>query len=338
MDMFLGKILMPGIGRVACALTLLGLGFGSSAHAQPGWKPSKTIEIVVPSAPGGGLDLTGRTLQRALQEGKFTDQPVVVVNKPGGSGTIGVTYMNQHRGDAHYVTVQALPIITDNVIGTSPIGVKDITPVAVLVTEQIIFSVAADSPIKDGRDLLARLKNDPASVSIAVSSTPGGQSHLATALLAKAAGGDPKKLKVVFFKSGGEAVTALMGGHVMVSVTPAATILGPRQAGKLRVVGIPAEARVSGPLADVPTWKEQGADVVFSTWRAILGAKGLTPNELAWWDATLTNATSTPEWAQAVDRNQWSADYKNSKETAAFFASEQERLTSLLTELGLVKK
>jgi putative tricarboxylic transport membrane protein len=301
------------------------------------WKPSKTIEIVVPSAAGGGLDLTGRTLQKAMQEGKYTDQPAVVVNKPGGSGTVGISYMNQHKADGHYITVQALPLLTDNIIGTSPIGLDDVTPVAVLVTEQIIFSVGPDSPIKTGKDLIEKLRADPSSVSIAVSSTPGGQSHLATALLTKAAGGDPKKLKVVFFNSGGEAVTALMGGHVDVSVTPAAVILGPREAGKLKVIGIPSEKRLTGPLADVPTWKEQGADVVFSTWRALLGPKGLNAAELAWWDNALTKATATPQWATDVDRNLWTADYKNSKESAAFFADEKTRLTALLKDIGLAK-
>jgi putative tricarboxylic transport membrane protein len=301
------------------------------------WKPTKTIEIVVPSAPGGGLDLSGRTLQKAMQEGKYTDQPAVVVNKPGGSGTVGISYMNQHHGDGHYVAVQALPIITDKVIGTSQIGAADVTPIAVLVTEQIIFSVAADSKIKDGKALLASLKKDPASVTFAVSSTPGGQSHLATALVAKAAGADPKKIKVVFFNSGGEALTALMGGHIDVSVTPAGVIMGPREAGKVRIIGIPAEARLGGKLADAPTWKEQGADVVFSTWRSLLGPKGMSPEALAWWDATLTKATSTDAWKADAERNLWTPYYKNSKETAAFFASEEQRLTAILKDLGLAK-
>jgi putative tricarboxylic transport membrane protein len=301
------------------------------------WHPQRPIEIVVPSAPGGGLDVTGRALQRILQEGKFADEPVNVVNKPGGAGTIGIAYINQHRGDGHYISVESPPLITDTITGTSQLGLKDVTPVALLVTEQIIFSVAADSPIKTGRDLAEALTKDPNSVSIAVSSSPGGHSHAAAALVMKAAGGDPKKLKMVFFGSGAEATTALLGHHVDVAITPASSILGHLQAGKLRVVGIPAAQRLPGPLADVPTFKEQGIDVVFAAWRALVGPKGMTPAELAWWDGTLAKVTATPQWKTDCERNLWTADYKNSKEAAAFFAEEHDRLASVLGELGLAK-
>jgi putative tricarboxylic transport membrane protein len=321
-------------GVLACGALMLTV---PSSYAASEWHPKKTIEIVVPSAPGGGLDLTGRTMQAVIQDGKYTDEAMTVLNKPGGSGTVGIAYINRHKGDGHYVTVQALPLITNRISGMSTIGLDDVTPIAVLVTEQILFSVAPDSPIQSGKDLIDALKKDPGSVTIGVSSSPGGQSHCAAALLTKAVGGDPKKLKVVFFDSGGEAVTAVMGGHVTVAVTPAGPILGPRDAGKLRVIGIPAEERLPAPLADVPTWKEQGADVVFSTWRAIVGPKDMTAEELAWWDATLGKATSTDEWKGDAERNLWTPDYKNSKDAATFFASEQTRLASLLTDLGLAK-
>ncbi len=308
----------------------------ASARADD-WKPTRPIEIVVPSAPGGGLDLVGRTLQSVMEQEKLSEQPVTVLNKPGGSGTVGIASINSHTGNGNYVCIQALPLITNTITGQSEIGLKDVTPLAVLVTEQIIFSVAADSPIKSGKDLAEKLKTDPQSVSIGVSSSPGGQSHDAAALVTKAAGGEPRNLKVVFFDSGGEAATALMGGHITVAVTPAGVILGPAQTGKIRIIAIPAESRVGGPLADVPTWKEQGVDAVFSTWRVIVGPKGMTPEQIAWWDNTLAKVTASPEWQTALGRNQWTANYLNSKDAGAFFDSENTRLTALLTDLGLAK-
>jgi putative tricarboxylic transport membrane protein len=301
------------------------------------WQPTRPIEIVVPSAPGGGLDITGRTLQRLVQEGKYADYPATVVNKAGGSGTIGIAYINQHKADGHYICVQSPALLTNGITGTSAIGLKDVTPIALLVTEDIIFSVGADSPIKTGGDLVAQMKRDPASVSIAVSSSPGGHSHVAAALLAKAIGSDPKTLKMVFFGSGGEATTALMGGHVTVALTPASSILGHRQAGRVRVIGIAAASRLSGPFADVPTWKEQGVDIEFYAWRSLVGPRGMTPAQLAWWDATLAKVTASPQWQTDVERNQWTSNYKNSAETAAFFAAEHDKLAAVLGELGLAK-
>ncbi len=308
-----------------------------TAFAADAWQPKRPIEIVVPSAPGGGLDLVARTLQSVIQQNHLSPKPVTVVNRPGGGGTVGIAYVNSHEGDGHYVSVQALPLVTNSITGLSPIGLNDVTPLAVFVTEQVLFSVPANGPLKSGKDLVELMRKDPASVSFAVSSSPGGQSHIATAMWLKAAGQDPKKLKIVFFDSGGEAVTALMGEHVTAAATPAGTVVGPSQSGQLRLIGMPSATHLPGALAGVPTWKEQGVDVDFSTWRVLVGPKNMTPAEIAWWDNVLQKATSSPLWAAAVTRNLWSPAYKNSAATRQFLMDERTRLTPLLAELGLAK-
>lgn len=317
-----------------CGTVLSGPG---ARAADAAWQPHRPLDLVVPSAPGGGLDLVGRTIQGVVEQRKLSQEPLTVLNRPGGGGTVAIAYIDSHAGDGHYVAVQALPLITNKITGLSQIGPDDVTPLALLLTEPVIFSVAADSPIKNGQDLIKQLRANPASVSIAVSSSPGGQSHIATALVAKAAGVDPKKLKIVFFDSGGEAVTALMGQHVTFSVTPAGTVIGPSQSGKIRMIALPSATRQPGELANVPTWKEQGIDVDFSTWRLLVGPKNMTAPEIAWWDQLLGQVAASPEWAAAVKRNLWTADYKNSAETRAFLNAERARLTPLLGELGLAK-
>src|SRR5262249_57780772 len=163
------------------------------SFAAETWQPHRPVEIVVPSAPGGGLDLVARTLQSVIQQEKLSNRPVTVLNRPGGGGTVSIAYINSHEGDGHYVTVQALPLITNHITGLSTIGLNDVTPLAVFVTEQVVFSVPGNSPIKSGKDLVAMLKKDPRSVTMGVSSSPGGQSHDAAALVIKGAGQDPKK-------------------------------------------------------------------------------------------------------------------------------------------------
>lgn len=307
------------------------------AHAADAWQPHRPIEIVVPSAPGGGLDLVARTLQSVIQQEKLSSKPVTVVNRPGGGGTVSIAYINSHEGDGHYVTVQALPLITNRITGLSTMGIDDVTPLAEFVTEQVVFSVPGNSPIKSGADLIQMLKKDPSSVTMGVSSSPGGQSHDAAALVVKSAGQDPKKMKVVFFDSGGEAVTALMGGHVTAAATPAGVVLGPSEAGRVRLIAIPGSKREGGALANVPTWKEQGVNVDFTTWRVLVGPKNMTPAEIAWWDNVLQKATASPLWAAAVKRNLWTADYRNSSQTRTFLQDERTRLTPLLDELGLAR-
>jgi putative tricarboxylic transport membrane protein len=319
----------------ACAA--LSIAAPVSGIAAETWQPHRPVEIVVPSAPGGGLDLVARTLQSAIQQENLSSRPVTVLNRPGGGGTVSIAYINSHMGDGHYVAVQALPLITNRITGLSTFGLDDVTPLAVFVTEQVVFSVPGDSPIKSGADLVKMLKKDPASVTLGVSSSPGGQSHDAAALLVKGVGQDPKKAKVVFFDSGGEAMTALMGGHVTAAATPAGVVLGPSEAGRIRMIAIPGTRREQGALASVPTWKEQGVDIDFTTWRVLVGPKNMTPAEIAWWDNVLQKATSSPEWATAVKRNLWTADYKDSAQTRVFLLSEQARLKSLLGDLGLAK-
>ena len=320
------------------ALAATALLAGAPAQAADAWKPTKPIQIVVPSAPGGGLDLVARTLQNVITQEKLSDQPITVLNRPGGGGTVGISYINSHHADGHYVTVQALPLVTNAITGLSKIGINDVTPLAVLYREPIVFSVAGDSPLKNGQDVIAQIRKDPASVGMAVSSSPGGQSHIAAAMVVKAAGQDPKKLKIVFFDSGGEAMTALMGGHVTLAASPVGVAVGPAQAGKIRMVGIPQATRAADELANVPTWKEQGLDVDFSTWRVLVGPKGMPPAQVAWWDAVLKKAVATPEWATAIKRNLWTPDYRASAQADAFLKNENKRLTPLLGELGLSKQ
>jgi putative tricarboxylic transport membrane protein len=323
--------------KMSLTAALVAAGLQMSPAMADDWTPKRPVEVVVPSAPGGGQDLAARTLQAVMEQLKVSPKPITVSNKPGGGGTVSIAYINTHDGDGHYTAVQALPLITNRLTGESEIGLDDVTPIAQLLTEQVVFSVAGDSPIKDGKDLVAELKKDPQSVVVGVSSSPGGQSHIAAALVLQAIGLDPAKLKIVFFDSGGEAATALMGGHITVAATPAPVVIGPSQAGKVRMIAIPSETRQKGDLANVPTWKEQGVDVQFATWRVLVGPKGMTPEELAWWDGALGKVMASPEWAAAAQRNYWTVDYKNSKDLKSFLDSENTRLAALLKDLGLVK-
>lgn len=321
------------------ALLAFSASFAASqpAAAADTWQPTRPIQIVVPSGPGGGLDLVGRTLQSIITQEKLSKEPVTVLNRPGGGGTVGIAYINSHHGDGDYVTVQALPLVTNQITGISKVGTDDITPLAVLITEPIVFSVAANSSIKTGRDLVAQMRADPTKVGFAVSSSPGGQSHVATALVMKAAGADPRKLKIAFFDSGGQAITALMGGHVSAAATPSGVALGPSEGGKIRMIAVPSAKREDGALAAVPTWTEQGVPVDFSTWRVLVGPKGMSAPEIAWWDNVLKKVTASPEWAAALKRNMWTSDYKNSTQSAAFLQNQKSQLTPLLGELGLAK-
>ena len=136
------------------------------ASAQ--WQPSKNVEIVAPAAAGSALDAAARLVQRVLQDKRLASQTITVVDKAGGGNAVGFNYLNSRPADGHTLLVTPFTIITNRITGSNPINFQDITPIAMLADEHIAFVVHANSPLKSGRDLLDRIKSDPASVSMAL--------------------------------------------------------------------------------------------------------------------------------------------------------------------------
>jgi len=302
------------------------------------WKPEKRVEIVVPNAAGGGNDRIARLVQKIAQENRWVDPVMTVINKPGAGVVVGLNYLNQHPGDAHYIGIISATFLADYVTGRSSLGIADITPLAQLFTEYVAFAVKPDSAIKSGKDLIALLKSDAGSVSTAIAGGIGNHNYIALALVTRAAGGDVRKLKVVTFNGGSEAITAALGGHVSLVVAPAATILPHARSGNLRLIAITAPKRLPGPYAAVPAWKELGANAVTSNWRVVTGPRGIAPPQIAYWENVLARVTASEEWKTMLERDLLSGEFLRSAETRAQLKSEYDDLKTLMSELGLVKQ
>jgi putative tricarboxylic transport membrane protein len=326
------------IALSACAAAAIGLASpATGVLAQSDWKPDRTVEIVVGTPPGSGYDSVARKLQEIWQTGSLVEKSVTVVNKPGGFNAVGNAYLNQHPGNGNYVAITGTLLLSDNLSGNAAMSFKDFTPLAALLNEEIVFAVNPASAIKTGKDFIDRLRQDPASVSVSISGI-GGQNHIALGLVAQAGGADASKLKVVGFQGGAEAVTAALGGHVDVSVGPASIVAPQLEAGKLRVIGVPSERRLGGVFAQVPTWREQGVDAVFSQWRGLMGPKGLSPVQIAYWDGVLGKTVQTKEWKDHIERTQLTYRYLDSGQARDFVVDQNEKVRAILTGLGLIKK
>ena len=303
-----------------------------TAYAQ--WKPERTVEVVVFSAAGGGNDKTARVMQKIWSENKMLD--AAVNNKVGGGGSLAYSYISQKAGDAHFVVVAQAGLITNRISGLSPISYTDLTPLAFVGNEPVGLAVRADSPFKTIRDFADQLKRDPQSLSIAVGSTRGAVNHFTVALLAKAVGVDPKQLKILVFGGGSEATTNLLGGHISATSLAINNAIPHHQAGKLRILAISTPKRSSG-LPDVPTFRENGFDVVMEGWTIFMGPKGLTSAQVAYWESILAKTVQHPEWKQYLEFNSWEWGYKNSRETLDYLKKDDEQSRVLLTELGMAK-
>ena len=310
----------------------------AGGHAEAAdWKPDKRVEVVVPNVPGGGNDRIVRLLIKISQESRLVDAIMNVVNKPGAGVVMGLTYLNQHPGDGNYIGIISATFTGDYVTGRSTIGPGDITPIAQLFSESVAFAVRPESGIKSAQDLLARLKADAASISTSIAGGAGNHNHIALALVARAAGADVRKLKIVRFNGGAESITAALGGHVDMVVTPAATALPHVQAGRLRFLAITAPKRLPGAYAAVPVWKELGANVVLSNWRTIVGPRGMTQPQIEYWENVLARVTESGEWKQMLERDSLESDFLKSAETRKQLRVEQEELKAIMGELGLAR-
>lgn len=304
--------------------------------AQP-WKPTRSVEIIVGSGPGGGADITGRLMQKQFQEKLLTDVATSVVNKTGGGSTLSFIYLNQHPGDAHYLALTLQPMITGPLMIADQIKYTDMTPLAHLINEYVGFGVRPDAPYKTGRDVIERLKKDPTSLSIGLSTALAGSNHLATVLALKAAGVDIKKLRVVVVKGSTEAVAGVMGGHLDIAAGSAAGMMPFIESGKLHGIAVSGPKRLGGAFANVPTWKEQGVDSVYANWRGVVGPKGMTAPQIAYWDGVFAKLAQMPEWRDELARLLQDPVYLNSRDTQKYLDSQHQELRGVLVDLGLAK-
>ena len=319
---------------LTAASTLLGVFVSQRARAGA-WQPERPVEIIVGTDPGSGFDRTARLLQRIWQTAHLVDQPVTVFNKPGGYGALGWTYMNQHRRSGDYVAIISPLLLTDHLSGNMAMSYRDVTPLGLLLDEQIVTAVYAGLPIKTGQELIAKLRADPSSVSFGVSGV-GGQNHLALALMAQAAGGiDVTKLKVVGFAGSGDVATAVIGGHVDATVSPASTVAPQVEAGRMRGIAVSGESRLSGPLASTPTWREQGVNSVFANWRGLIGPKDMTGDQIGFWQAVLAKTAQSKDWQDALAAERLTPHVLDGASLGTFLEAQSAELDGIMRKLGL---
>lgn len=319
---------------IPCAIAMM-LAATTSFAADPAWKPVKPVELVAINASGGGSDNILRLMTKVFQEQKAMDVPMNVVNKPGGGGAVAYAYVAQ-QADPHHLVLANKSMLTNNIVGRGP-SFLDYTQVVNLFAEYITVTVKPDSPIKGGADLVERLKKDVSSTSLGIATSIGNPNHQGLAVALHLGGVDIKKTRNVIFPSGGAATTAVMGGHVDVAPVTAALAASLARNNQVRVVAVAAPQRLGGVLANVPTWREQGFDAVVSNSRTFLGAKNMTPAQLAYWERVFKRLTESAEWKKTLEENFWTSEYLPGAEARKQMERDDVQLRAFLKELALTK-
>ena len=300
---------------------------GTSAHAQSDW-PSQPITIIVPYAPGGTTDVVGRALAAGL--GKQLKQSVIVENKPGAGGTLGMGEMQRAKPDGYRLTMVPVSVFRQPYVQkVSYDPINDLSYIASFTAYDFILAVAPDSPFKTVQDVVNAAKADKGGVSYG---TPGKftGNQVTMALLGKAAG---VTFTHVPYKGDSEATNALLGGHVQAIVSTNG-IRNFMQAGKVRALAIAAEQRPPA-FASVPTFKEAGFDVVVPSPLGLAGPKGLPPAIVQKLDTAIKAVLAEPEWQRTIDTYGIRTDYRDHGAYTEFARKNFAAEKSIVESLGL---
>jgi putative tricarboxylic transport membrane protein len=307
---------------------------GAMALALPAQAEIKALDIIAPANPGGGWDQTARAMQAALQTDGLASA-VQVENIGGAGGTVGLAQFvssKGKKGDA--VLVGGLVMVGAILTNKSPVTLANVTPLARLTGEYQIVVVPAESPIQNLGDLVAKLKADPGSVSWGGGSA-GGTDHILAGLIAKAAGVDPTKVNYIAHSGGGEALSAILGGHVTAGISGYQEFAPQIAAGKLRGIGITSDEAIPG--IDVPTLKSQGVDVTLVNWRGLFAGAGVKDKDMAALSDAVGKMVQGPTWQATLKERGWLDMYQPAEEFAAFLAEDQTKVESTLKAIGLVQ-
>ena len=304
---------------------------------KPEWQPEHGIELVAGTPAGGGQDRPARALIGILEANKLVNQPIKLTNIPGRGGGNGWDYLRTQTGNPHVLAINSPTVITNRQLGEADFDHRALTPLANLYTEYIAFVVRADSPIRNAADFMQRLADDSAGCRIALATAIGNINHMALAQVTAKAGGDIQALQINVFDSALYAVADVIEHRAEVAAITAVSATKAIAAGQVRAIAVSAPQRLPRLYADVPTWTELGVDCVIGTWRGVIGAAGITPAQIAFWDHVLRAATATLEWNAELADKYWANTYLGGAALDAFLQQEREVMGALLIKLGLAQ-
>src|SRR5215510_6777400 len=251
------------------------------------------LKIIAPAAPGGGWDQTARSMQQALVAEKLV-KSAQVLNVAGAGGTVGLAqFVTGAKGDGNQLMVNGFVMVGAILLNKSPVSLSQVTPIARLTEETQVMVVPASSPIKTAKDLAEAVKKDVAKVTFAGGSA-GGVDHIMAALFVGGAGAEAAKVNYVAFSGGGESLAAILGGKVTAGISGYGEYEGQIKAGKLRAIGVTSPERLPG--IDVPTFKEQGVDLVLTNWRSVVAAPGISDAQRQALADVVEKLVKSPAW------------------------------------------
>jgi putative tricarboxylic transport membrane protein len=314
-------------------ITVLILAFSAGPGFAQSKYPAKAVDIIVPYAPGGGTDIMFRNIEKIISQYKLVPQPINIVNKPGGGGSIGKAYCLSKPADGYSFTCFDIGTVSHQIDGKAKWDYrKDFTYIARMVSDINLLIVRADSPVNTAKDLVEVFKKKG---SFSIGGTViGGPDQFANISLNKVT---KQSFTYVPYNGGGEVLTNLLGGHIDGAWANPNECVGQLEAKQVKIVGVCTEKR-SPIFPNHPTLKEQGYDVISVQTRSFVAKGGTSPEVVEYWVQVLEKVRKTPEWKKYLQDNLLEDGWLVKGDF--FKDAENDYLTikPIMDELGMSKK
>ena len=322
--------------RLALALAVLGaaVALGAGEPAAAGWEPTKPVEFIAPAGVGGGADVMSRWSAAFLAKEKMAPQPFVVVNRAGGAGAEGFTYVKGKKGDPHVILITLSSLFTTPLATGIPFNWRDLTPVSRLALDEFILWVNAETPYKTVAEYLKAVKEKPGQFKMGGTGT-AQEDQIITIQLEQAAG---VKFTYVPFKGGGEVCKNLAGAHVDSTVNNPAECVGLWKGGKVRPLAVFDTERMPYPdWKEIPTMKDQGHNINYLMLRGIFTTPGASREVQDYYVGLFRKVTETAEWKKYIQDNGLKAAFLSGPEYVRWLEEAENLHKDLMKQGGLIK-
>jgi putative tricarboxylic transport membrane protein len=304
----------------------------SAAWAQP--FPSKPFEIVVHTGPGAGNDRVARIFVDIVQREKLSSQPMTVINKVGGLGTVAFNYIKTKRGDPHVI----MSGVGSTLVGATlrpefGISLDQFTPLAMLARDPQAVMVSSDSPWRSFRDLVEAAKREPNSL-VGGFGTPTASGRMLLWMIERETGA---RFKPVSLKSGAESIISVMGGHVQLSTENVSEGIGAVESGKIRVLAVTSGQRMPA-LPDTPTFKELGYNIHFGSARGFAMPAAVPKEAVQQMEALLERVYHSAGWKAHAQQSHYENVWLGSTEFNQYLAQRRVQSQEFLRAIGAIPK
>jgi putative tricarboxylic transport membrane protein len=320
-------------GLALAGAVFLGAGLlPSDVLAQ--WKPTKTVEFIVPAGTGGGADQMARMLQGIVQKHGLMDQSMVVINKSGGAGAEGFLDVKASSGNPHKIIITLSNLFTTPLATGVPFSWEDLTPVSMLALDNFILWVNAESPYKTAEEYVSAVKAGGANQFKMGGTGSKQEDQIITAAIEQATGA---KFTYIPFKGGGDVAAQLVGNHINSSVNNPIEAVSHWKGGALRPLCVFAAQPIAvDQWKDVPTCKSSGLDIEYQMLRGIFMPAGVTDEQVAYYVDLFQKVRETPEWKDFMANGAFDTTFMSGEEFKTWVSQTAQRHKELMTTAGFI--